>query len=71
MSNKKLNSIEWLFDQMSNYAAGAVTKLNPQEMLEKAKDMHREEITDSYTEGFVGKFVTFEEYYNQQFGGDK
>lgn len=71
MSNKKLNSIEWLFDQMSNYAAGAVTELNPQEMLEKAKAMHREEITDSYTEGFVGKFVTFEEYYNQQFGDKK
>lgn len=69
--SKKQSSVEWLFDQMSNVAAGAVTKLNPQEMLEKAKAMHKEENANSYVEGFVGQFPTFGEYYNEQFGGNK
>ena len=77
MSNKKLNSIEWLFDQMSNYAAGAVTELNPQEMLEKAKAMHKEETIKLYYayEDYVlreeGIIKTFGQFYNETYGGNK
>jgi hypothetical protein len=36
-------AVEWLFNQMSNVAAGYVTELNEQEILDKAKAMEKEQ----------------------------
>jgi len=47
----KQSSIKWLYDQMSNIAAGYATELNQQEILEKAKAMHKEEIMDAFQLG--------------------
>ena len=43
MANKQQTAVEWLFDQMSNVAAGYVTELNEQEILDKAKAMEKEQ----------------------------
>ena len=77
MNNKKLNSIEWLYDQMSNLAAGYATELNQQEILEKAKAMHKEETIKLYYayEDYVlreeGIIKTFGQFYNETYGGNK
>lgn len=44
----KQTAIEWLFDQMSNVAAGYVTELNEQEILDKAKAMEKEQIVQAH-----------------------
>lgn len=44
-------AVEWLFNQMSNVAAGYVTELNQQEMLDKAKQMEEEQNDKAYQQG--------------------
>ena len=65
----KQNSIEWLYDQMSNIAAGYATELNQQEILEKAKAMHKEEIEVAYESSHLecNKDKFGFEYYNDTF----
>jgi conjugal transfer/entry exclusion protein len=70
-------AVEWLFNQMSNVAAGYVTELNEQEILDKAKQMEKEQITNAYSNGrvdeqFKGTNASFyrktsEQYYNETF----
>jgi hypothetical protein len=47
----KQTAVEWLFNQMSNVAAGYVTELNEQEILNKAKEMEKEQIKDAWFDG--------------------
>ena len=64
----KQNSIEWLYDQMSNLAAGYTTELNQQEILEKAKTMHEAEITETASIYFHERTgLTPEQYYKETF----
>lgn len=77
----KQSSIEWLYDQMSNIAAGYTTEHNQQEILEKAKAMHKQEIKDAFNmntqcgiaiKPLAGVIKTFEaiddeDYYNETF----
>ena len=74
MSNKQ-SSVEWLYDQMSNLAAGYATELNQQEILEKAKEMHKEEIKQAIMfgdcRGQISTYATSEQYYKETYGGDK
>ena len=59
---------------MSNLAAGYATELNQQEILEKAKAMHKEETIKLYYayEDYVlreeGIIKTFGQFYNETFG---
>jgi hypothetical protein len=53
MSEKKQNSIEWLFNQMSNVLAGYVTELTTQEILDQAKEMRQKELKESYDNGYA------------------
>lgn len=63
MSSEKLNSIEWLYNQMSNLAAGYATELNQQEILEKAKAMHKKEIIRAFND--MNDDLSAEQYYNE------
>ena len=66
MSNKKLNSIEWLYNQMSNLASGYATELNQQEILEQAKAMHKKEIIDAWiADDNDLQRLRAEQYYNE------
>ena len=53
MSEKKQNSIEWLFNQMGNVLAGYVTELTTQEILDQAKEMRQKELKESYDNGYA------------------
>jgi hypothetical protein len=44
-------AVEWLFVQMGNVAAGYETELDKGQMLEQAKEMEKEQITDAYLRG--------------------
>jgi hypothetical protein len=68
----KISSIEWLFNQMGNLAAGYVSEMNAGEILYHAKQMHKKEIIDAWmngdmelTELSANNFAT--KYYNQTF----
>lgn len=74
MSNNKQSSVEWL----TLYIKG-ISSLNHDEVLEQAKEMHKEEITQAFDEGqeyeyqyhinSTPKFDS-ETYYNETFGGN-
>lgn len=71
------NSIEWLFKQMGNIAAGYITEMNQQEILDHAKQMHKQEIMDAWknadTHSFTEENANYyaERYYNETFLGAK
>ena len=67
----KQTAVEWLFVQMGNVAAGYETKLDQNQMLEKAKEMEQEQMLNAFQESrlthpMIGfKHETFVEYYKQ------
>ena len=50
VNKMKQTAVEWLFNQMSNVAAGYVTELNEQEILDKAKEMEKQQIKEVFIE---------------------
>jgi hypothetical protein len=48
----KQTAVEWLFAQMGNVAAGYETELNQSQMLEKAKEMEKQERHSEYMRGW-------------------
>ena len=70
MSNNKQSSVEWL----GLYIKG-ISTLNTDEIIEQAKAMHKEEIINAHTIGYVigggnGYIHEPEQYYNETFGGN-
>jgi len=43
-----MTAVEWLFAQMSNVSAGFATELNELEMLQQAKEMEKEQMSEMY-----------------------
>ena len=81
MSNNKQSSVEWLYNKMYEHR-GNITI----EEFEQAKAMHKEEMIQSYSNGWhdgqdiiingiahiqVGGDAAGQEYYNETFGGEK
>jgi hypothetical protein len=62
---KKQSSIDWLVEMVSKMGYVSV------EILEQAKAMHKEEVTDAYIDGHStwGVSRNAEQYYNEIFGG--
>lgn len=61
-------AVEWLFNQMSNVAAGYVTELNEQEILDKAKEMEKQQICAAWGDGFYTDWRSRKmptDYYNE------
>jgi hypothetical protein len=82
MSNDKQNSVEWLFseinrirleEEMRNISTFEFFTLQGK-AFEQAKAMHKEEQRLTWDNGMKsdnGFFGTFDEYYEQTFGGNK
>jgi hypothetical protein len=74
----KQTAVEWLFNQMSNVAAGYVTEMNIGEIFTHAKQMEKEQIIDMLVDNdeFYGMHVRkkseefVNEYFNQTFGSN-
>ena len=63
----KMTAVEWVFDKMLDIAAGN-SSLTTQEILEKGREMEREQIIDAYDEGYI-LLVNAEQYYNSTYKG--
>jgi L-rhamnose isomerase len=60
----KQSSIEWL----GLYIKG-ISTLNTDEIIEKAKEMHKQEIVEAYRFGLSDEYVIgSQKYYNEHFG---
>ena len=73
MINKKKTSVEWLVEEINKQKAWAdPSKLDP--IIEQAKAMHKEEITDAVNfgdeYGQITTYLTVEKYYNETYGGN-
>ena len=66
----KQSAVEWLYSQMSNISAGYITELNEYEILQKAKEMEKEQIVSAHYQGYrndIGTTEVSEQYYNETF----
>lgn len=65
----KQTSIEWLIDQVEDFIG-----LIPVDIIQQAKQMHKEEIEDAYFNGGadskIGKYKTRQIYYQETYGGN-
>jgi len=70
----KQTAVDWLFNQMSNVAAGYVTEMNSEEILTHAKQMEKEQLMkavyDSMGTNFDPNMGRAELYYNETYGGN-
>ena len=60
--NKKVSSVEWLADQVEDYIG-----LIPTDIIDKAKEMHKQEILIAYDNGWETSSYKPEQYYNETF----
>ena len=68
-----MTAVEWVFDKMLDIAAGN-SSLTTQEILEKGREMEREQIKYAYSQGIVDMVkdlnkVDAEQYYIQTYKG--
>ena len=80
MSNNKQSSIEWQFNELTKFFHIESEYKNTNDILIKAKAMHKEEIEDAFQEGkwdWAEHIVNDVEskdasqYYNETYGGNK
>lgn len=67
MTNKKKSSIDWLVEQFEKHHVKQDLKNTA--VFQQAKEMHKQEIQQAYTDGLIGwdDEQTDEEYYSQTF----
>ena len=68
-NNKQSSSVEWLVQELRKFYEQP-WKYDKQIIIEQAKAMHKEECKESYYESLLSNFQTFEQYYNETFGGN-
>jgi hypothetical protein len=80
MSNEtKQTAVEWYAEKsiilFDNLRSGKITfKIWFKEqalLLEQAKEMDKEQHKKTYNQSFMSNFQTFEDYYNETYGGNK
>ena len=80
MNNKQQTAVEWLVEQFKEYdfadvkdTENYIIKMQSfvlTEKLDKAKEMHKQEIINSFFEGaYGGDNISGEQYYNETYGG--
>ena len=71
MSNNKQSSVEWFQEQIIKIVNGTCL-LSEIEIFEQAKTMHKEEIKNAFTNGFISSRssnrIADEIFYNETFG---
>jgi hypothetical protein len=63
---KKQTAVEWLIDQVEDFIG-----LIPVNIIDQAKEMHKQEIIDAINDFSVnhwGEFLSGEEYYQKTYG---
>jgi hypothetical protein len=78
MSNKKPTAVEWLYNELF-YFLNAKSKFeDSDQILDKAREMEKEQIKDAYYNGTTDEIRTKEEllfeaehFYNETYGGHK
>ena len=69
MENKNLTAVEWLQAKFNKWAEGRV--FIPQDILEQAKQMEKDQIIDAHYQGYrndIGTTEVSEQYYNETYG---
>jgi hypothetical protein len=63
----KQTAVEWLYDQLTSTW---FDKVSGTDVLKKAKEMEKEQIKDSYEEGYfvLPRDVDFKKYYEETYG---
>ena len=66
-NNKQQTTVDWIEQEMLK------GNLSLKEILEQAKEMEKEKLKDSWVEGSIhwGTNKTFEQYYEETYGGNK
>ena len=63
---KKQSSIEWLFEKLDIVDSSIMFVY-----FEQAKEMHKNEIEETFFQGaYGGDIISAEQYYNETFGGN-
>lgn len=66
---KKQTSVDWLYDKLEHTRFPTVEELN--EILQTAREMHRQEIEKAYYYGAIhsdpGKYIEMKKYYTETF----
>jgi hypothetical protein len=68
-----MNSIDFLIDQLSPYICfplGESAGYNLQDVLDRAKEIHKDEIIDAYETSHIS-MMTAEQYYNETFNNNE
>ena len=71
MSNNKQSSVEWLVEQIKKDINLRLRGFDIDKAFQQAKAMHKEEIIDALLFGDVLSTTTAENYYKENFGGNK
>jgi len=70
-NNKQQTAVEWLYLQMKKYCDDSNV---PNDLLEQAKEMEKEQHENTWDDSFLFKDdweMTFEQYYELTYGGNK
>jgi hypothetical protein len=68
----KQTAVEWLINELHRKQNGCGSELSFNHIFDKAKEMEREQIEESFKHGKLPHFsedLTAEEYYTQTYGG--
>lgn len=75
MSNKKQTAVEWFNQQLLKRQNGSGDSRSWDEILEQAKELEKQQITEGYFKGFTRELGNRDEdaegYYNETYGGNK
>lgn len=71
MSNKKQTAVQWLVTELNseiNYIP-IVQWDRIRDLVQRAKEMEREQHEITYNQGLMSNFQTFNDYYKETYGG--
>jgi len=77
MSNEKQTAVEWFMEKIGEKQPNGLyvidTLEDVQNVFQQAKEMEKEKLKDSWVEGSIhwGTNKTFEQYYEETYGGNK
>ena len=71
----KQTAVEWFIQQLKTqdgtYRGFSNIQTTHEKLIEQAKEMDKEQHKKTYNQSFMSNFQTFEDYYNETYGGNK
>ena len=79
MSNKEQTAVEWQHIELSKFLHGKSEFTDAHDILIKAKEMEKEQHANTWDDSrvedkgdnYIGKQKSFNNYYNEKYGGNK